>query len=87
MASAAGITLDYHIADVLDLAVPSGPAAPGGPLHQAFHGVVMEMGILHYFVDLLPLLAVVSSMLRPGGRFLLREFHPISTKLINSRGR
>jgi hypothetical protein len=30
---------------------------------------------------------VVAPLLRPGGRLLLREFHPVSTKLISSKGK
>ena len=41
----------------------------------------------HYFCDLKPLFSVVATLLsRSGGRLLLRDFHPISTKLITSRG-
>lgn len=29
----------------------------------------------------------VAPLLRPGGRLVLREFHPVSTKLITSRGK
>jgi hypothetical protein len=43
--------------------------------------------VLHYFVDLLPLMSKVQQLLRPGGRLLLREFHPVSTKLISSKGK
>jgi SAM-dependent methyltransferase len=49
--------------------------------------VLLELGVLHYFVDLLPLMSKVEQLLRPGGRFLLREFHPVSTKLISSKGK
>ena len=47
----------------------------------------MELGILHYFIDLKPLMEVVKQLLAPGGRLVLREFHPVSTKLITSRGK
>jgi SAM-dependent methyltransferase len=49
--------------------------------------VLMELGVLHYFVDLKPLVQVIKSLLKRGGRFLLHEFHPISTKLITSTGK
>jgi hypothetical protein len=48
------------------------------------------MGILHYFVDLEPLLGaggVVGRLLKRGGRLVLRDFHPISTKLLTFRGK
>lgn len=51
------------------------------------HDIVFaEMGILHYFADLVPLFQVAQGLLRPGGIFVLRDFHPVSTKLISSRG-
>lgn len=54
--------------------------------HAGTHDVVLlELGVLHYFIDLAPLLAVVKQLLRPGGRLLLREFHPVSTKLIKNK--
>jgi SAM-dependent methyltransferase len=49
--------------------------------------VLMELGVLHYFVDLHPLVQVISSILKQGGCFILHEFHPISTKLITSAGK
>jgi 2-polyprenyl-3-methyl-5-hydroxy-6-metoxy-1,4-benzoquinol methylase len=49
--------------------------------------VLMELGVLHYFVDLKPLVQVIISLLRKGGQFILHEFHPISTKLITSTGK
>ncbi|GFR41942.1 hypothetical protein Agub_g2736, partial [Astrephomene gubernaculifera] len=53
-----------------------------------FNLVLMEMGVLHYFLDLRALMRdVVSPLLSPGGRLLLREFHPASTKMLASRGR
>mmetsp|Transcript_8987 Transcript_8987/g.12208 ORF Transcript_8987/g.12208 Transcript_8987/m.12208 type:complete len:134 (-) Transcript_8987:34-435(-) len=50
----------------------------------------MEMGILHYFADLHPLLGkngIVPRLLKPGGKLILRDFHPVSTKLLVSQGR
>lgn len=52
-----------------------------------YDAVLLELGVLHYFLDLGPLFAVVSCLLRPGGMLLLREFHPVSTKLITSTGK
>lgn len=57
-----------------------------GPAGQ-YDIVLLELGVLHYFVDLLPLMAKVEQLLAPGGRLLLREFHPVSTKLISSKGK
>lgn len=38
-------------------------------------------------MDLAPLLSVVRQLLAPGGRLVLREFQPVSTKLIASKGK
>jgi hypothetical protein len=48
--------------------------------------VFSELGIVHYFVDLKPFFDVAYSLLNKGGRFVIRDFHPISTKLISSKG-
>lgn len=45
-----------------------------------------EMGIIHYFTDLVPLFQTARSLLKPGAIFILRDFHPVTTKLITSRG-
>lgn len=58
-------------------------ACPAG----SYDVVLLELGVLHYFIDLAPLAAVIAQLLRPGGRLILREFHPVSTKLISSQGR
>lgn len=75
LAEAAGITLDYICADVLDY---KGTAY--------FDIAFAEMGILHYFADLSLFYRVVYDALKEGGECIIRDFHPISTKLISSRG-
>ena len=45
-----------------------------------------EIGILHYFTDLHPLFTTAYCLLKKGGTFVLRDFHPVSNKLITSRG-
>lgn len=44
--------------------------------------------MLHYFVDLHPLFALCFRLLRPasGAALVLREFHPVSTKLLAKPG-
>ncbi|MDO7906936.1 class I SAM-dependent methyltransferase [Paenibacillus sp. JX-17] len=78
MAAAAGVKLDYVLADVLQL--------PETILNGTCDVAFMEFGILHYFQDLQPLFEVVAKLLRSGGTFVLQDFHPVSTKLISSRG-
>jgi SAM-dependent methyltransferase len=79
VAREAGVELRYVVSDVL--------ALPAEEVTGDYDLVLMELGILHYFIDLLPLGGVVRDLLKPGGRFVLHDFHPISTKLITSKGK
>lgn len=78
LAEAAGVPIRYVVADVLEL--------PAEELTGDYDFVLMEFGILHYFLDLAPLMATVVRLLKPGGKLILQDFHPVSTKLIQSRG-
>ncbi|WP_223067105.1 class I SAM-dependent methyltransferase [Paenibacillus caui] len=78
LALAAGVPLRYVVSDVLQM--------PEEVLTGDYDIVFMEFGILHYFVDLAPLFGVVASLLAKGGKLVLQDFHPVSTKLISSRG-
>ena len=79
LSSAAGVTLRYLISDVLELKAEE--------LSSDYDIVIMELGILHYFLDLKQLMDIVYKLLKPGGQFILQDFHPISTKLITSKGK
>ncbi|MGG4153221.1 class I SAM-dependent methyltransferase [Peribacillus muralis] len=79
LAIGAGVTIDYIVSDVLSL--PEEHVSGNQDL------VLMELGVLHYLIDLQPLFEKIKEMLRPGGQFILHEFHPISTKLITSTGK
>ncbi|MFH1569927.1 MAG: methyltransferase domain-containing protein [Gemmatimonadota bacterium] len=78
LAAAAGVELRYLVADVLQL--------PAGEPLGTFDLVFAELGIVHYFTDLRPFAEAVYGLLAPGGRFALRDFHPVSTKLLSFRG-
>lgn len=78
LAEAALLDLRYVEADVLHL--------PSSELEPRYDVVLAELGIVHYFTDLGPFMATSRGLLRPGGSFVLRDFHPVSTKLISSRG-
>ncbi len=78
VAREAGVRIRYIVSDVLEL--------PPNELSGDYDAVLMEFGILHYFIDLRPLMGVIFQLLRPGGRLILQDFHPASTKLISSRG-
>lgn len=76
LADTADVPVEYIVSDVLSL-----PDSEGSDL------VLMELGVLHYMIDLQPLMEKIKSLLKPGGLFILHEFHPISTKLITSSGK
>ncbi len=79
LAESANVNMEYIQTDVFSIPIE------GIAVEADF--VLMELGVLHYFVDLEPLVKVIKTLLRKGGHFLLHEFHPISTKLITSTGK
>ncbi|WP_310550055.1 class I SAM-dependent methyltransferase [Paenibacillus glufosinatiresistens] len=78
LAEAADVPLRYYVSDVLKL--------PPEAAERAYDIVFAEQGIVHYFTDLRPFMETAFKLLLPGGTFILRDFHPVSTKLIHSRG-
>lgn len=78
LAEQAGVELNYIVSDVLDI-----PEQERKPQYDI---VFAELGIVHYFSDLGPFFKAAVELLKSGGRFILRDFHPVSTKLISSRG-
>jgi 2-polyprenyl-3-methyl-5-hydroxy-6-metoxy-1,4-benzoquinol methylase len=74
----ADVHINYYVADVLQFV----NAGMSGNCDIVF----MESGILHYFIDLNPLVSQVAEFLKLGGRVVMQDFHPVSTKLITSRG-
>ncbi|WNS45090.1 class I SAM-dependent methyltransferase [Paenibacillus sp. MMS20-IR301] len=78
LAQAAGVQLEYIVSDVLGL--------PEALLDNSYDVVLAEMGIVHYFTDLAPFMATAYRLLASGGKFVLRDFHPVTTKLISSKG-
>ncbi|QAA22528.1 class I SAM-dependent methyltransferase [Sporolactobacillus terrae] len=78
-AEALGVSLNYIVSDVLKLPIAE---------HKGrYDKVFMELGILHYFIDLEPLADLIEQLLKPGGTFIIQEFHPVSTKLVTTRGK
>jgi 2-polyprenyl-3-methyl-5-hydroxy-6-metoxy-1,4-benzoquinol methylase len=78
LAAEAGVDIRYIISDVL--------AIPKEEQTILYDIVFAELGIVHYFTNLKPFFDVAYSLLNSGGQFVIRDFHPISTKLISSRG-
>ncbi|WJE52421.1 class I SAM-dependent methyltransferase [Bacillus cereus] len=71
LADAAEVSIEYIVSDVLEI-TPS----------QSFDVVLLELGVLHYFLDLKPLFKLISRLLKDGGTFILRDYHPLYTKLL-----
>ncbi|URZ08776.1 class I SAM-dependent methyltransferase [Clostridium felsineum] len=78
LAKEANVNINYILSDILKL--------PKDKLTEDYDIVFAEMGILHYFIDLKPFIEIINKLLKANGLFVLRDFHPISTKLITSRG-
>nr|WP_277956613.1 class I SAM-dependent methyltransferase [Clostridium perfringens] len=78
LAEACGVKINFILSDVLKM--------PKEVMSGDYDIVFAEMGILHYFSDLAPFMNVINSLLKDGGKAVLRDFHPVSTKLITSRG-
>lgn len=78
-AEAVHVPIRYIVADVLSL--------PEEEKTGRYDYVVMELGILHYFIDLEPLAELVARLLKKGGRMILHEFHPVSMKLVTTKGK
>ncbi|WP_313641503.1 class I SAM-dependent methyltransferase [Paenibacillus sp.] len=78
LAQEAGVQLTYIVSDVLKL--------PDHVLDGSYDIVFAELGIVHYFTDLAPFMETVCRLLSPDGVFILRDFHPVTTKLISSKG-
>lgn len=78
VAEAANTTITYIQSDILKIKEHT--------QKTRFDIAFAEMGILHYFIDLQPFMNVVHDVLENGGEFIIKDFHPISTKLISYRG-
>lgn len=78
LAAEANVKINYILSDVLEINKYN--------LNNSYDIVFAEMGILHYFLDLKPFMKLIYDLLKNNGTFVLRDFHPISTKLISSKG-
>lgn len=78
LAEEAEVKIQYILSDVLKL--------PEDKLTGDYDIVFAEMGILHYFTDLHPFINVAYRLMSNKGLLVIRDFHPVSTKLISSRG-
>ncbi len=74
-ARAAGVSLTYEVCDVLRIDLQK----YGG----AFDVVFMEGGILHYFHDIGEFMGIMYALLKPGGKMICSDFHPV-TKIMDT---
>lgn len=70
MAENAGVTLDFQVCDVLEIDMDK----YGGQ----FDVVFMEGGVLHYFHDLPVFMGKMYALLKPGGKMICSDFHPLT---------
>jgi len=74
MAGAAGVKMDYEVCDVLEISLEK--------FGEAFDVVFMEGGILHYFHNIGQFMRMMHALLKPGGKMILSDFHPL-TKIMD----
>lgn len=79
LAREANVNIQYIVSDVLKL--------PLDGLLEQYDVVFCELGILHYFTDLKPFFRTAHKLLKSKGTFLIEDFHPVSTKLITTKGK
>jgi 2-polyprenyl-3-methyl-5-hydroxy-6-metoxy-1,4-benzoquinol methylase len=74
LAEAAGTSIRYEVGDVMetDLTIHGGQ----------YDIVFMEGGILHYFFDLPAFMQLMAALLKPDGKLILSDFHPL-TKIMD----
>ena len=75
LADAAGVKIDYQVCDVLKIDIEK----HGG----CFDVVFMEGGVLHYFHDIDLFMGIMFSLLKPGGKLICSDFHPL-TKVLDT---
>jgi SAM-dependent methyltransferase len=69
LAREAGVSINYIVSDFLEL--------DAAGLRGYFDTVYLEGGILHYFSDLDEFSRKLHDLLKPGGKLILNDFHPI----------
>ncbi|HEY5978384.1 MAG TPA: class I SAM-dependent methyltransferase [Microlunatus sp.] len=69
LASATGTAIDYHVADVYDAVEVLGA--------ESYDVVYTGIGVLCWLPDVARWAKVVAGLLKPGGRFFIREGHPV----------
>ena len=74
-AQAAKVNIAYEVGDVMDTDL----SKYGG----YFDIVFMEGGVLHYFFDISAFMKMMYALLKPGGKMICSDFHPV-TKIMDT---
>ena len=74
-AQAAKVSIAYEVGDVMDTDL----SKYGG----YFDIVFMEGGVLHYFFDISAFMKMMYALLKPGGKMICSDFHPV-TKIMDT---
>ena len=71
LAEEAGVFISYLVGDALDIDENE---------LLTFDIIILEMGVLHYFLDLHPLFYKVTKLMNETSVFILRDYHPFISK-------
>jgi SAM-dependent methyltransferase len=74
LAEEAGVFISYLVADALDIDENE---------LLTFDIIILEMGVLHYFLDLHPLFYKVKKLMNENSVFILRDYHPFISKVLD----
>ncbi len=73
LANAANTSITYVTSDFIK-------STEDKQYNQHFDLIILELGILHYFLDLDSFIEALSQILKPNGQLILNEFHPLNRK-------
>jgi 2-polyprenyl-3-methyl-5-hydroxy-6-metoxy-1,4-benzoquinol methylase len=74
LAEEAGTFISYFVTDVLNIDANT---------LSTFDIIILEMGVLHYFLDLHPLFDKVAKLMNETSVFILRDYHPFISKVLD----
>ena len=74
LAEEAAFSISYLVSDVLDI---------NEHKLSTFDVIILEMGVLHYFLDLHPLFYKIMKMMDETSIFILRDYHPFVSKVMS----
>ena len=69
LAACAGTKIEYIVGDLYDIDLQT--------YRHQFDLLYLEGGILHYFHDLEAFTAILFALLKPGGKLILSDYHPV----------